>query len=268
MNRIVEEFRRDDERILDKLVDGELTETDRKVLLSALDDEPGAWRRCALAFLEAQTWRGDFTQLLAGSALSSIEKAVGIKSGDSKASSAQVSPASAAIKASTSVQSGASHAASSPFAPSRVMEYAMALAACLLVAFGLGIWARGAWQDTNGFAGQGASQFAHGGSAFAPATTTVQSPGTWQGTTVNSGLSGLPQLSSSNSSTVELTPQAEQMLQQTSPGISDAMRESLEKAGHRVIHTKQLVPVELPDGRRALMPVDQVDVEPNVRPAY
>ena len=58
------------------------------------------------------------------------------------------------------------------------------------------------------------------------------------------------------------------MLQQASPGISDAMRESLEKAGHRVIHTKQLVPVELPDGRRALMPVDQVDVEPNVRPAY
>lgn len=266
MNRIVEEFRRDDERILDKLVDGELTETDRKVLLSALDDEPGAWRRCALAFLEAQTWRGDFTQLLAGSALSSIEKAVGLKSSDSPA--AAVAPANAALHSGTASQSGVSRSAATSFAPSRVLEYAMALAACLLVAFGLGIWARGAWQDTNGFAGQGAAQFAHGGSAFAPATTTVQSPGTWQGTTFNSGLTAVPQISGNNAGTVELTPQAEQMLQQSSPGISDAMRESLEKAGHRVIHTKQLVPVELPDGRRALMPVDQVDVEPNVRPAY
>ena len=191
MNRIVEEFRRDDERILDKLVDGELTEADRKVLLSALDDEPGAWRRCALAFLEAQTWRGDFTQLLAGSALSSIEKAVGLKPGDSKPAPAPVAPASAAFHAGAVGQSGVSHAAASSFSPSRVLEYAMALAACLLVAFGLGIWARGAWQDTNGFAGQGAPQFAHGGSAFAPATTTVQSPGTWQGTT-NSGLNGIP----------------------------------------------------------------------------
>jgi hypothetical protein len=41
----------------DRLADGELSEQERRELLSGLDDEPGGWRRCALAFLEAQCWR-------------------------------------------------------------------------------------------------------------------------------------------------------------------------------------------------------------------
>jgi hypothetical protein len=50
---------RDVERLIDRLVDGELPEPDRRALLALLDDEPGGdgWRRCALAFLEAQSWR-------------------------------------------------------------------------------------------------------------------------------------------------------------------------------------------------------------------
>jgi hypothetical protein len=44
----------------DLLVDGELTESKRRELLSGLDDEPGGWRRCALAFLEAQSWKQEF----------------------------------------------------------------------------------------------------------------------------------------------------------------------------------------------------------------
>jgi hypothetical protein len=43
----------------DRLVDGELSPDERHSLLAALDNRPGAWRQCALAFLEAQSWRGD-----------------------------------------------------------------------------------------------------------------------------------------------------------------------------------------------------------------
>ena len=46
----------DDERF-DLLVDGELPEPQRRRLLSELDHVPGGWRRCALAFLEAQSWK-------------------------------------------------------------------------------------------------------------------------------------------------------------------------------------------------------------------
>ena len=42
---------------LDLLVDGTLGPADRRDLLLRLDREPEGWRRCALAFLEAQAWR-------------------------------------------------------------------------------------------------------------------------------------------------------------------------------------------------------------------
>jgi hypothetical protein len=49
----------DDSRF-DRLVDGELDEQQRRELLSGLDDVPGGWRRCALAFLESQCWKQSF----------------------------------------------------------------------------------------------------------------------------------------------------------------------------------------------------------------
>jgi hypothetical protein len=47
-----------DDRLLDRLVDGELTPAERAAALSALGSDAEGWRRCALAFLEAQAWRG------------------------------------------------------------------------------------------------------------------------------------------------------------------------------------------------------------------
>ncbi len=60
---IVEAFRQDEARVLDRLVDGELSQQERRELLAALDDEVGAWRRCALAFLESQSWRSQMSRL-------------------------------------------------------------------------------------------------------------------------------------------------------------------------------------------------------------
>jgi len=54
MNR---EFDTNDDVLFDRLVDGELSADERHRLLAALDDRPDGWRQCALAFLEAQTWR-------------------------------------------------------------------------------------------------------------------------------------------------------------------------------------------------------------------
>jgi hypothetical protein len=42
---------------LDRLVDGELDQGTRSLLIRSLDREPDGWKRCALAFLEAQAWR-------------------------------------------------------------------------------------------------------------------------------------------------------------------------------------------------------------------
>ena len=42
---------------IDRLVDGDLNESDRREILLALEEDPDGWRRCALAFLEDQSWR-------------------------------------------------------------------------------------------------------------------------------------------------------------------------------------------------------------------
>ncbi len=54
-----------DDTQFDRLVDGELSATERQELLTSLDSREDGWRRCALAFLEAQAWSGEFKQMLA-----------------------------------------------------------------------------------------------------------------------------------------------------------------------------------------------------------
>jgi hypothetical protein len=56
----------DDARLFDRLVDGALAADERRQLLESLDGRPDGWRRCALAFLEAQAWRADFGEMTAG----------------------------------------------------------------------------------------------------------------------------------------------------------------------------------------------------------
>ena len=48
-----------DDRTLDRLVDGELSPDEYAAVLRSLDDRPDGWRRCALAFLEAQAWHSE-----------------------------------------------------------------------------------------------------------------------------------------------------------------------------------------------------------------
>ncbi len=53
-----------DDILFDRLVDGELSDDERRRLIASLDDRPDGWRQCALAFLEAQSWRRQFTQVV------------------------------------------------------------------------------------------------------------------------------------------------------------------------------------------------------------
>jgi hypothetical protein len=58
-----------DDTMLDRLVDGDLDEPTRRDVLLALESEPDGWRRCALAFLEAQAWRGAIGEIAGQGAL-------------------------------------------------------------------------------------------------------------------------------------------------------------------------------------------------------
>jgi anti-sigma factor RsiW len=54
MNKLLEKF---DTRLVDALVDGEVSERERADLLRRCEQTPEGWRLLAHAFLEAQTWR-------------------------------------------------------------------------------------------------------------------------------------------------------------------------------------------------------------------
>src|SRR5258708_1569066 len=50
-------YESDAEIRMDRLVEGELTDEERRRMLESFDPEPDGWKRCARAFLEAQSWR-------------------------------------------------------------------------------------------------------------------------------------------------------------------------------------------------------------------
>ncbi|MCS7303968.1 MAG: hypothetical protein NZ602_02510 [Thermoguttaceae bacterium] len=55
-----------DQNLLDRLVDGELSEAEQRQLLHQVQNHPDGWRQLALAFLEAQTWRQEMPFLVPG----------------------------------------------------------------------------------------------------------------------------------------------------------------------------------------------------------
>src|SRR5258708_18365268 len=61
-------FETQDGRRFDRLVDGELPDGERRELLLRLETEPDGRRRCALAVLEAQSWRQTFAAVVAPAA--------------------------------------------------------------------------------------------------------------------------------------------------------------------------------------------------------
>jgi hypothetical protein len=121
----------DDNLMFDRLADDELSPQERQQLLGSLDDLPDGWRRCALALLEAQTWRREFRSLTT--------------------ESPNRPPAVVQVAAATSMPL--------PARPdSSTHTHWLALAASVMVAFGLG-WGfharQGTWDVTNQLATSG-----------------------------------------------------------------------------------------------------------------
>ena len=71
---MTEDFLNDE--TLDRLVDGEMPADERRQFIASLDARPDGWRRCALAFLEAQSWRGDMRRLVIDATRSGSDAAV------------------------------------------------------------------------------------------------------------------------------------------------------------------------------------------------
>jgi hypothetical protein len=227
---IVEEFRRDEIRVLDRLVDGELGQAERCELLSALDDEPGAWRRCALAFLESQNWRWQLTRLTADRALADQRRA----------------------QAADTV----------PLARrGSFWGLCLSVAAGLLVAFGLGT--RYAATSTNvtpsslQVATEEPGINANVEPNFEADPAEVEEPLDMVTLALADG--------EGEAEHIELPVASagadeSEWLDELESGLSADLLERLRAAGVDVVRSQRLYPVDLSDGRRLVVPVEQVDL--------
>lgn len=212
-----------DDAIFDRLADGQLNERQRRDLLAGLDDEPDGWRRCALAFLEAQCWKQTF-----GAIAREIET---------------ISSAGPAA---------APRPARSPW-PGR-LGAALAMAASFLLALWLG------WQLQRDRIGDLARDARPAASPIAAVPGGEMPSEPWRLVTVSApGRNGKPGRAIELPA-LERDRLDERWLQGAPQAIPERVRAALARTGHEVQQRRELLPVPLDDGRQLVVPVDNVDV--------
>jgi hypothetical protein len=227
----------------DRLVDGELSESQCRELLTSLDQEPDGWRRCALAFLEAQCWKKE---------LGGLRHTV-------PAGSPTVAPIAQPNKR------------NSP--PFRLPGTLLAMVASFLLVLGAGVlwqqWGNrpggsfgvlGANQIAGNVGGQPATMTSASQTAVAQAATQPNNPDrSWQWVKLS------PAGSTDSDQTVQLPAIQrdridEQWLQSLPSPMPEAVVQALRRNGYEVQRQQELMPMPLKDGRRLVVPVDQVEV--------
>jgi hypothetical protein len=233
---------------LDRLVDGELAEPQRRALLARLEHRPDGWRRCALAFLEAQAWHDALGPSSLGCDLR-IEVAA-----PAPARSRAMGSASSASAPPERPSHKAAHKAAWYRGPLLGM---VAAAASFVLAFALGLAVQKAWLSPSDNAASMVVDTASPGAPIDRAVVDTKSPqwGTVQ--FVVDGPSGTPQ--QVRWPAVD-GPDAAQWLRQQPPAIPEEIVQELRRHGHHVQTQRRYVPIPLDDGRSAVFPLDHVDV--------
>lgn len=217
---------------LDRLVDGELTSEEYREVLAQLELEPDGWKRCALAFLEAQAWCRDLRGRCDESAPIRCPVVPTVSPG-------RRSPGSWIVACG-------------------------ALAGCLAAAFGLGMW----WSSGDlapHDADRPVKLLPANRQDFAPAASAlVQTPGS--SATTPTQLTLLVDRGDGQTEQFEMPvfdahdPVGQRLVQQ--PAIPWHVELAIRRAGHDVRTQRHWTPVTLWDGRQAVFPVDELEIVP------
>jgi anti-sigma factor RsiW len=239
----------EDDRLIDLLVDGELETSRRRELLERLDTQPDGWRRCAMAFLEDQSW-GEALRSHSGATDAEREAAAPYPA-NGRASSA------VALAFAPQTRPTQSRAA----ALGRTVSSVAALAAGLLLAFGLGWTTRGSSRPTT------TPILSHRGSAATSAPPAAQTVA--HGIEPSSQPSPAPATServmSVGGGMIPAGPTLSQRglgidpswFQQPPTPLSQAFRDRVERGGYEIGQRRRLVSIRLDDGRRVSVPVEE-----------
>ncbi len=247
-----------DDLRFDRLVDGELSDTERRQLLASLDDEPGGWRCCALAFLEAQTWRQTMRDVPPFGAAD-----VAADGGLGAAERQPLKPAKP-MPYSRSIVDGRDKTASNR---SNLIGLALAMGVCFLVAFFLGTEFRQQWSPDTRPATPLAQQ-QEPVSTEIPGEETlpemlVQTPATgivpWgEATFVVDGDGGREV----DVPVFDLDPYARQVLLEQSTAAFEDLRQALQRDGFDVRRSVRWSPIEMPGGQQMIVPIGDFEISP------
>jgi hypothetical protein len=232
-----------DDRLLDRLVDGELSAEEYAAVLRSLGDAPDGWRRCALAFLEAQAW----------------QRELGAMGGEAK------SPTASAV-------------AIRPTAATKRWPLLLAVAASFLLAFGLGVAMHplAPTASPTPVGGQLAQDSMRPSLPveqvdMAPSPGNVAVPAS----AVPSGNVTFVMDHGDGSGSREVpvpvydwSPESAQWLSGQPMAPSSEMQRAFQRVGRDVRTHKHFIPLETGDGRQVLFPVEQMEISPAGRRAY
>jgi hypothetical protein len=220
-----------DDVLFDRLVDGELSEAQRRRLLESLDQRPDGWRRCALVFLEAQAWRGEMQQLVAAPS--------------------ETIPATSSL----------AHGRTIKYWPMRRAASWLAIAASLAVAFTLGLMQR----DSGMPMAQHLEPNQHEQIATAPAAQ-PSAPANPQLSDDNAFtiwvLDEQGQTRALRVPLVDAGTLDRELGLEFEPAIPASLREQLEQRGYAVQSKRQYAPLWLEDGRSMIVPVEDTKIVP------
>jgi hypothetical protein len=214
----------DEDSRFDKLVDGALPAAEYKVLLASLEDEPGGWRRCAMAFLEAQAWGREFA------AIRRVEE-------DGLSAKAEEPVALRPVKNASFISA----------------SLLLISAACVILAFGLGLATHSRFfssLNSTRVAGQAPP-------VTAQQANTAEAP---ELTAMNLVIDGAG--SEGVVVPVIMGKSGAETLVETEPAIPDSVLRSLRLRGHDIQRQQQFIPVPTGDGRHVIFPVEQYHITP------
>jgi len=225
---------------LDRLADGELSRDEYRELLAQLDREPDGWRRCAMAFLEAQAWKREFHELRAE----------------------QAAPAQLVTSASTGDRP--SHWLPAPW---------WTLVAGILVAFALGNWWHGQeWRPHSNDEPEAVQQERRPTDA-ATLASSLLSPTPPLGTLSPEQLTFLVDRGDGRREQFDMPvfqashASARRLMEQPS-SLPPHVEQAIRRSGHEIRTKREWTPVNLFDGRQAMFPVEQLEIVPVSGEAY
>jgi len=231
----------EDDTRFDRLVDGELSEEEYRQLLSTLDDYPDGWRRCATAFLEAQSWGSECKGLLNE----------------------------------TDQRSAISSVSATSKAPNKLVTF-LAIAACFLVALFLGMYLRSGHsieqtKPTNQSLVVVVDEPRKEVPTHDQQTPSEETIVANDDPHVNEPLGNvrlvLDEGENENRRFIDV-PYYEfdhmdlDLYSDSMPTIPPEVVQELKQRGHQVHRDQQFIPVELQNGRRVVIPIDQFEIVP------